>query len=334
MSSTSSRRCDARRRALLAAGALALSACSLAPRAPPEDPRRELVAVPFFPQTIHHCGPAALATVLAWSGAAATPQSLAPQVYLPGRKGSLQVELGAAARRAGRVPYLLAPEEAALRAEIGAGAPVLVLQDFGAAGLRRWHYAVVVGFDDARDLVILRSGTERRRAERRASFLRSWDRADRWALVVLAPGRLPASVPPEGVVRAVESAAPFLPPGASGEVYAAALARWPADPAVLFAAANALAGTRPAQAEALYLRLLAVAPRHAAGRNNYASLLLDRGCAAAAAAEATRALADLDADPAAPAAFRAAIRETRTRAEARTGQPEPAGCHQGPRPRG
>ncbi|MGA0033840.1 MAG: hypothetical protein ACO3HA_10980, partial [Burkholderiales bacterium] len=53
----------------------------------------ELAAAPFFPQEEYQCGPAALATVLAYSGAAATPEVLVPQVYLPGREGSLQTEM-------------------------------------------------------------------------------------------------------------------------------------------------------------------------------------------------------------------------------------------------
>lgn len=327
MSSTSSRGCEAGARAALAAAALlALGACSLPPRAPAEDPARELAAVPFFPQTLHHCGPAALATVLAWSGSAATPESLASQVYLPGRRGSLQVELAAAARRAGRVPWELPPEESALRAELAAATPVLVLQDFGIAGLRRWHYAVLVGFDAAADAVILRSGTERRRAERRSSFLRSWDRAGRWALAVLPPGQLPSTATPATTVRGLEAAAPFLPPGATAAGYATALARWPAEPSVLFAAANLAAGDgRATEAEGLYRRLLAAEPRHAAGRNNYANLLLARGCAAAAAGEARTALADLARDPGAPPAFRAAIEDTLRQAQGMRPQ-SAAGC--------
>jgi hypothetical protein len=141
VSPTSSRRCSRlqrarpsgsagavrrRRRLVIAAtAALALAACSLVPPAVPEDPARELATVPFFPQTIHQCGPAALATVLQWSGADATPESLAPQVYIPGRKGSLALELIAATRRAGRVPFPLAADADAhaIFAEVRAGTP-------------------------------------------------------------------------------------------------------------------------------------------------------------------------------------------------------------------
>lgn len=305
---------------LLAAGAFALAACAAVTPALPEDPARELAGVPFFPQTMHQCGPAALATVLGASGVAATPEELAPQVYIPGRKGSLALELVAAARRAGRIPYEVGPGEAALSAELAAGTPVLVLQDFGIGSWRAWHFAVVVGIDTQRELVVLRSGAERRRLERRSHFLRSWERGDRWALVTLPPEQLPASLEPDAVVRTVEQARDFLPPGATGRAYDAALARWPSDPNVLFAAANeAYSSGRLAEAEARYRRLLAESPAHVAGRNNLANLLLERGCPAAAAAEAGRALADLAAAPGGQARYGGAVEDTRRRALAATG---------------
>src|SRR5688500_17642349 len=88
-----------------------------------------LLNVPFHPQTDRDCGPAALATVLGASGVAITPEALLPQVYLPGRKGSLQLELIGASRRAGRIPYRVERTPEALLAELQAGRPVLVLQN-------------------------------------------------------------------------------------------------------------------------------------------------------------------------------------------------------------
>jgi hypothetical protein len=60
----------------------------------------ELDQSPFFPQEEFHCGPAALATTLNAAGIGATPEELARQVFLPARRGSLQAEMPAAARRA------------------------------------------------------------------------------------------------------------------------------------------------------------------------------------------------------------------------------------------
>ncbi|MFT3858674.1 MAG: hypothetical protein QM742_14630 [Aquabacterium sp.] len=64
--------------------------------------RVALSATPFFPQTALQCGPAALATVMGASGLDVSPEALIPQVFVPGRGGSLQIEMLAAARRHGR----------------------------------------------------------------------------------------------------------------------------------------------------------------------------------------------------------------------------------------
>ena len=78
---------------------------------PPGLPERvELAHTPFFPQEEYQCGPAALATALVSAGAQTTPEALVPQVYVPERKGSFQVEMLAAARRHGMVSYALAPK--------------------------------------------------------------------------------------------------------------------------------------------------------------------------------------------------------------------------------
>src|SRR5437588_472596 len=106
--------------------------------------RVELTQVPFFPQSEYQCGPAALATALASFGVKVTPEDLVPQVYLPQRKGSLQIEMMAAARRHGMVSYQLAPRFEDVLRELSAGNPVIVLQNLGFGG--GWHYAVAVGY--------------------------------------------------------------------------------------------------------------------------------------------------------------------------------------------
>ena len=59
----------------------------------------EIQGVPFFAQEEHQCGPAALATMLKFSGLDVTPAALTEKVYVPGREGSFAVELAAAARQ-------------------------------------------------------------------------------------------------------------------------------------------------------------------------------------------------------------------------------------------
>ena len=74
----------------------------LAKGLPPGIPEKvELAETPFFSQQRYQCGPAALATVLNAAGVKVTDEELVPEVYLPTREGSLQVEMLAATRRHG-----------------------------------------------------------------------------------------------------------------------------------------------------------------------------------------------------------------------------------------
>ena len=85
----------AMRRALLLCAALLLGGCAVQTealrRSLPADmaPRVELAGTPFFAQTDYHCGPAALATVLAASGKPASPALLGEQIFLPARTSAM-----------------------------------------------------------------------------------------------------------------------------------------------------------------------------------------------------------------------------------------------------
>ncbi|WP_411832802.1 PA2778 family cysteine peptidase [Pseudoxanthomonas mexicana] len=294
--------------ALLAAGAV--SGCAINPplRVPPLAPAGGIdlqQQVPFHPQTEYQCGPAALATVLGASGAAVTPEALAPQVYLPGRRGSLQVELIAATRRAGRIPYPIARDPEALFAELQAGRPVLVLQNLWVRTVPRWHYAVVVGADAARNRVVLNSGDRRGLRMRAPTFLRTWDWGGRWGLVTLRPGELPARADATTYLSAVADFEAVAGAEAARPAYAAARQRWPQDARVPMALGNQAhaAGDR-AGAATHYRDGLALAPADPVLANNYASTMGELGCR-------EQALAALDAIGEPPSRWREQLRRTR-----------------------
>jgi tetratricopeptide (TPR) repeat protein len=252
--------------------------------------RVELESTPFFAQQDYQCGPAALATVLVASGIDVTPEALVSQVYLPGRRGSLQAELVAATRSHGRLPYQPPPAFEDLLAALAAGHPVLVLQKTGAGPWPGWHYAVVVGYDAASDRLVLRSGTDRRLEMSAARFRATWDRADRWALLALVPGELPPRV---DFARYMEAAAGLEAVGRveeAGRAYRAAATRWPDQPLPRLALANvALARGDRAAAEADLRAALELEPQDVAARNNLAVVLHARGCPQAARREAEQA---------------------------------------------
>jgi hypothetical protein len=189
-------------------------------------PYHELSAVPFFPQEEYQCGPASLAMVLAWSGLQIDANELAPQVYTPSLKGSLQPAMITAARRHGRVSYLISGADALLK-EITAGHPVIVLQNLGLSWIPVWHYAVVIGYDLDKALIILHSGITKRKTTALNTFGNTWARSQHWGLVVLPPNRLPATAEENAYIKAVVGLERAEQWPAAVEGYRTALDRWP-----------------------------------------------------------------------------------------------------------
>ena len=186
----------------------------------------ELTEVPFFPQREYQCGPAALATVLAAAGAKVTADDLVSQVYIPARKGSLQVEMLAAARRHGMVSYALAPRFEDMLREIAAGTPVIVLQNLGVFSAS-WHYAVAVGYDWKLGMMILRSGTTEREEMPFAVHEFVWKRSGYWAMVAVPPGRIPATAEEKSWLSAVAAFERVGDARGARTAYKTFLGRWP-----------------------------------------------------------------------------------------------------------
>lgn len=252
--------------------------------------RAELKQVPFFPQDEYQCGPAALATVLVSSGVKVTPEELVPQVYLPERKGSLQVEMLAAARRHGRVSYQLAPRFEDLLREIAAGNPVVVLWDQSPVG--SWHYAVAMGYDfDAGDLYLRSGETERERVSFPVhEFM--WRRSGYWAMVALPPERIPATADAERWLSAIAATERAGGAAAARTAYTAYLQRWPRSAPAAIGLANAhYALGELAAAERALRDAVAWDPQSAIALNNLAHTVSEQGRHAEALALVERAAA-------------------------------------------
>ena len=233
----------------------------------------EIADAPFFAQEDYQCGPAALATALTHAGRETTPAVLVPQVYLPARKGSLQAEMLATARRHGQVAYPLAPLLGDLLREIAAGNPVVVLQNLALDWAPQWHYAVAIGYDlDAREMV-LRSGVTRRLSMPIDTFERTWARSGHWAMLALPPERLPATAT-ESSYLAAAATLERVAPAAARRAYETALERWPRSAAARIGLGNASYAMRDLTgAAAAYLRATQEHPGAADAWNNLAQAL-------------------------------------------------------------
>ncbi|MCX7149904.1 MAG: PA2778 family cysteine peptidase [Rhodocyclales bacterium] len=240
--------------------------------------RTELTAVPFFAQQEYQCGPAALATTLVHAGAQVTPEDLVKRVYLPGREGSLQIEMLAAPRRYSKVSYRLAPAFDDLLREVAAGNPVIVLQDIGIGPVTSWHYAVVVGFDYPAGELYLRSGETERLAIPFTIFEYTWKRGNYWAMVTMPPDRLAATATEPDYLAAIAAMDRVGEARAAIVAYSTFLGRWPDNVAAGIGLANrhyALGELR--EAETLLRHVFARHPDSVAVANNLAQILSDLG---------------------------------------------------------
>jgi hypothetical protein len=261
---------------------IGLAGCSLVPPSylsqHPGRPTRALVEdVPFFPQEELQCGPAALAMALNWSGVAVKPADLTSEVYTPGLKGSLQNSLIGSARRHGRVAYPIAGIEA-LMAEIAAGQPVVVLLNLGFFWYPQWHYAVVIGYDQGEEKILLHSGLTAGEVLSFWTFNNLWKRGDHWGLLVLPPHRLPEAAEETkwlSAVAGLENAGQWQ---AAATGYAAALQRWDTSFIAWLGLGNSKYNLHELDAAAAAFRQATqLQPDNGIAYNNLASVLGDQG---------------------------------------------------------
>lgn len=266
-----------------AAALLLLTGCATQTRALLAAPRvgphqQELSSTPFHAQERYQCGPAALAMLLGAAGIDASPEALAPEVYLPAREGSLQIELQAAGRRHGALTTTIEPSLAALLAELDAGHPVLVMQNLSLPIVPRWHYAVAIGYNiDSREM-ILRSGTTQRLTMPFSTFEHTWKRSGFWGMVALAPGQLPATTKLAELQAALIAYEKVAPSKSAHQAYRAALQRWPNTLALQLGLGNSAYAGGDRQVAAAAFRSAAVAhPNNGAAFNNLAVVLGELG---------------------------------------------------------
>lgn len=262
---------------------LCLGACSINPKVDLPDlagsTESRLLDVPFFPQEEYQCGPAALATVLVESGIETSPDILTPQIYLPERQGSLQPELLAASRRAGRIPYVIEDDLATVFAQLQGGRPVLLLQNLRTQHFPVWHYAVLTGVDPATGEVFLNTGISEQQPMSAGKFARLWDWAGNWAMVVLEPGEIPARAIPERYFTAVADFEAVAGLENAEAAWRSAMKHWPDQPQPYLALGNqAYARGELDEAVRLYRQGLNVDTHNPGLANNLASVLGELGC--------------------------------------------------------
>lgn len=283
---------------LLLFSLLLLHGCAYAPQMDkldieklPFKPVSELHKVPFFPQQDYQCGPAALATVLNYRQLPVLPDDLVDKVYVPERQGSFQVEMVAATRQYGLLPYPIAPKMTDLFAEIDAGNPVLVLQNLAFDFYPQWHFAVVVGYDLPNSEVILRSATHKRWVTSLRNFEQTWRKSNYWGLVITRPDQIPVTADSGRWLASAYDLEQTNQSSAAKQAYLAASQRWPEQENVWLALSN-FYYQQQQYGDALMVmnEVLLNFQQSSQMWNNYAYILRENGCYQAAKQAAACAL--------------------------------------------
>lgn len=236
------------------------------------------LSVPFYAQDEFQCGPAALAMLLNWADVVVSPQQLEPLVYVPEKQGSFTTEIVAASRQFDRLPYVIEPRMLALIEELSAGNPVLVFQNLGLDWFPQWHFAVVTGFDLSNNQITLNSGTIQAHKMTLDKFERTWQRAQKWAMVVMKEGQLPATANPLNLIKAVTYFEQRQKLGFAHSFYRSAVKRWPESVVVLMAVANSAYQLKDLDsARNYYEKALLIESNYAPAHNNLAMVLMEQG---------------------------------------------------------
>lgn len=204
---------------------------------PPRLPESKKLQVPFINQSTGYCGPATLTMAMRAAGAPITIGEIAPQVFTPGSKGTLQADMIGATRRRGMLAVSLDNLHDVLK-EVANGNPVIVFENLGLSWYPVWHYAVVTGYDLRKKEIILHSGADAYKRENLGMFEHAWNLGGYWALVILPAGKLAAGA---SELAHVTAAAGLEQAGRLKEAdatYQAILERWPWSVASLIGLGN------------------------------------------------------------------------------------------------
>lgn len=144
-------------------------------------------SVPFFPQEQFYCGPTTLSEVFGYYGVNASPEDIAPKLFIPGKEGSLQLEMVSAARQYGFLPYTERGTLPSIIELVKDDIPVIVFQNLSIQLLPQWHYAVVIGFNSEKGTLTLHTGLTPNHEMSLELFERTWGRGNYWYLAAVPP---------------------------------------------------------------------------------------------------------------------------------------------------
>lgn len=147
-------------------------------------PDRHLIAdVPYIRQKREHCGPATLAMVLGYYNVFLSQEELAEEFYRKEISGTLNLDLLISARRHGFDAETPVGSRDLLKKYISLNIPVIVMVRTS-SDPERYHYLVIYGYDDTKELFRIHSGSTRDGTIGYREFDHIWNPTGNWMLVV------------------------------------------------------------------------------------------------------------------------------------------------------
>jgi ABC-type bacteriocin/lantibiotic exporter with double-glycine peptidase domain len=138
--------------------------------------------VPFYRQQEYSCGPAALASILAYWGRPVDLGQITAAVYIPKLRGTLPTDMENFMRNVSFETISATGTLEEIKSDIRKGLPVICLLDLGFSLYRQPHYVTVLGFDDVNAVLIVHDGLQANRVITYGSFEKEWSRAGHWML--------------------------------------------------------------------------------------------------------------------------------------------------------
>lgn len=259
--------------------------------APPEIAHQHLIRnMPFYPQQDYFCGPTTLSEVAGFYGLKHSPDNIATNTFVPGLKGSLQVEMLATSRQLGLVAYAQSGTMDQLLTLVAENIPVIVLQNNAVSMFPQWHYAVVTGYDLEQAEIILNTGVTEAHRLNFSTFERTWQRGNYWMLAMLPTDKTSPHLDPFIYARACQDLLNTNQAEAGVAALISATKQWPGYWLPYFLLGNHYFPTRPQVAQSWFAQGLPFARQQIPYLNNYAILLSNLGCNAEAIELITAAL--------------------------------------------
>ena len=140
--------------------------------------------VPFYPQTQYQCGPASLATVLNYWGRHVTPEQIAQEIYRPGMKGTLSLDLWQYAKAQDFEASVRQGSWEFLETQVSRERPIIAFLNLGFRQVPLGHFLVVVGVDPEDKSVIAYSGVEKNQRIPFDRFKEAWEKTNYWSLLI------------------------------------------------------------------------------------------------------------------------------------------------------